>query len=122
MPSHRLLDDRLRTQGVAEVQIAQMQSWSDRLANLCMMTPEESRHYHSLDFEDWVATLTPDFLVRHHLPADLHLYDEFHFLTWISARRSLIAQRLQGIYHLAPSTADAAREDDDDLTPADEVI
>lgn len=123
MPSHRLLDDRLRTQGVSEVHISQMQSWSDRLANACLMSSDEARHYYSLDFEDWVATLTPDFLAQHFLPADLHLYDEYHFLDWIGARRKLIAQRLQNIYELdAPTAADATSEDDDDLALAHQAM
>lgn len=122
MPSHRLLDDRLRTQGVPDVQISQMQSWSDRLANLCLMSPDESRHYYSLDYEDWVATLTPEFLAQHYLPTDLHLYDEYHFLEWIDARRKIIAQRLQNIYQLdASSAVGGTYEDDDDLALADQA-
>lgn len=125
MPSHRLLDDRLRTQGVPEVQIPQLQSWVNRLGNACLMTADEARHYYAMDFEDWVATLTPDFLARHHLPDNLSLYDEYHFLQWIGVRRERIAQRLQGLFQFEaaatiPAHSSAAAEttqnpEDDDL-------
>lgn len=122
MPSHRLHNDRLHAQGILDAEIAQMQSWSDRLVNLCLMTGEESRHYHSLDFEDWVVTLSPDFVARHHLPADRDLYAECHFLTWIATRRDLIAQRMQVIYQIdAQASTDTGRKVND-LTLADLAI
>lgn len=100
MPSHRLLDERLRVQGVPDSEIPMLQSWAGRLANTCLMSAEEARQYYAVDYDDWVATRTPEFLARHHLPTDLNLYDEYSFLAWIKARRQLIATRLQGIYRI----------------------
>ena len=122
MPSHRLHHDRLHAQGVLDAEINQMQSESNCLINLCLMTSEESQHYHALDFEDWVATLTPDFVARHHLPADRDLYAECHFLTWIDARRDLIAQRLRAIYQIDSQAATDTYKKDDDLALADLAI
>lgn len=122
MPAHRLHNDRLHAQGILDVEIAKMQSWTDRLANLCLMTAEESRHYHSLDFEDWVATLTPDFVARHHLPADRDLYAECHFLTWIATRRDLIAQRMQALYQIDAQASAETDSTDNELTLAEQAI
>jgi hypothetical protein len=126
MPSHRLLDERLRVQGVPESQVPQLQSWAGRLANACLMTEDESKQYYAVDFEDWVRTRTPEFLARHHLPSDLNLYDEYTFLSWIGARRALIAERLQGIYKVkgateSPTLVNEMREEDDDLSIVDET-
>lgn len=127
MPSHRLLDERLRVQGVPDTQVPQLQSWAGRLANACLMTDEEAKQYYAVDYEDWVATRTPDFLARHHLPADLNLYDEYSFLSWIAARRVLISERLQGIYKVkgieeSPALIEGMPEEDDDLSAVIETV
>lgn len=120
LPSHRLLDERLRVQGVPDAQVPQLQSWAGRLANACLMTEEEAKQYYAVEIEDWVATRTPDFLARQLLPADLNLYDEYNFLSWIGARRMRIAERLQGIYKIKGVEESTvllknAPEEDDDL-------
>ena len=69
-----------------------------------------------------MATLSPDFVARHHLPADRDLYAECHFLTWIATRRDLIAQRMQVIYQIdAQASTDTGRKVND-LTLADLAI
>lgn len=99
MPSHRLLDDRLRVQGVQPEEIPVYQSWAHRLANQVILNDDEAREYYSMDLEDWVATRTPEFWKHHALPADPALYDEYCFLDLIQARKHLIAERLQQILH-----------------------
>lgn len=99
MPSHRLLDDRLRVQGVQPEEIAAYQSWAHRLANQIILSDEEAREYYSMDLEDWAATRTPEFWQHHTLPSDPALYDEYCFLDLVQARKQLLTQRLQLILH-----------------------
>lgn len=95
IPSNRLLDDRLRVQGVGPDDIRAYQSWSHRLANHVILNDDEAKAYYSMDLEDWVHTRSPDFLAAHHLPSDPALYEEFCFLDFIQARRALIKSRLR---------------------------
>lgn len=97
MPSHRLLDDRLRVQGVQPEEIPVYQSWAHRLANQVILSDEEAREYYSMDLEDWAASRPLYFWQQHTLPADPALYDEYCFLDLIQARKQLLAERLQRI-------------------------
>lgn len=94
IPSFRLLEDRLRLQGVQPEEIGVYQSWGARLANQMILTDDEARDYYSMDLEDWVATRTAEFWKKHCLPNDPALYEEFNFLEFVQARKRLIAQRL----------------------------
>jgi len=105
IPSHRLLDDRLRVQGVPAEQIASYQSWAHRLGNTIVLSDEEAREYYSMDLEDWARTRNAEFFATHHLPDDPALYDEFNFLEFIQARRALIRTYLQTVLLHAPAGA-----------------
>lgn len=94
IPSNRLLDDRLRVQGVALEEILVFQSWANRLANLMILSDEEAKQYYSMDLEQWVASRQPGFWARHCLPDDPTLYEEHRFLDFVQARKSLVAARL----------------------------
>jgi hypothetical protein len=97
IPSHLLLDDRLRVQGVLPEDIRAYQSWAPRLANQMILTDEEAKDYYSMDLEDWVNSRAPEFWLRHHLPSDPALYEEFSFLDFIQARRALIKTYLRTV-------------------------
>lgn len=110
VPSFRLLEDRLRVQGVQPEEIAVYQSWSMRLANHAILTDDEARDYYSVDFDDWVASRSPDFWAKHHLPSDPALYDEFNFLDFVGARKRLIGQRLGALLQEKEGDAPAVPE------------
>lgn len=93
--SHRLLDDRLRVQGLGPDDIRACQSWAHRLANYIILSDEEAREFFGMHIEDWVASRPKDFWARHALPDDPSLYDEYHFLDFVQARRRLLKDRLQ---------------------------
>lgn len=97
IPSHRLLDDRLRVQGVPAEEIAVYQSWAHRLANHVVLNDEEAREYYGSDLEDWAATRSPEFWRKHLLPDDPALYEEFSFLEFVQARKNLLRNRLQAL-------------------------
>jgi hypothetical protein len=97
MPSHRLLDDRLRVQGVQAEDISAYQSWAHRLANHVILDDDEARQYYSMELEDWVASRDAAFWRKHHLPDDPALYDEFYFLDFIQARKQLLKIYLQSV-------------------------
>lgn len=107
IPSHRLLDDRLRVQGVPAEEIPAYQSWAHRLANYVILSDVEAGEYYAMELEDWVATRTPAFWARHHLPADVSLYDEFNFLAFIDARKRLLAPVLQSLLSADPRAGGA---------------
>ncbi len=98
MPSYRLLDERLKAVGLDDVEITVVKSWEGRLANYVLMSTEEAREYYQMDFEDWVATRTVDDFAYHLLPNNPNLYNELYFSDFITARRSLIAERLYNIF------------------------
>ncbi len=93
--SHRLLDDRLRVQGLGPDDIRACQSWAHRLANHIILSDEEAREFFGMHIEDWVASRPKDFWARHALPDDPSLYDEYRFLDFVQARRRLLKDRLQ---------------------------
>ena len=95
IPSHRLLDDRLRVQGVSPEEIGAYQSWAHRLVNHIVLDDEQAREYYGMDLDDWVRTRPADFFALHHLPDDPALYEEFNFLDFVHARRQLIKMRMQ---------------------------
>lgn len=97
IPSSRLLDDRLRVQGVAAEDIRVYQSWAHRLGNYIILDDAAAREYYSMDLEDWVKTRSPDFWKQHHLPDDTGLYDEYRFLEFIQARKRHIGAFLQTV-------------------------
>lgn len=97
IPSHRLLDDRLRVQGVQAEEIRAYQSWAHRLANHVVLSDDEAREYYSMELEDWVTSRNADFWHKHHLPDDPALYDEFNFLDFIQARKQLVKVYLQSV-------------------------
>jgi len=105
IPAQRLLDDRLRVQGVQPEDIPAYQSWAGRLGNHVLFSDEEAREYYSMDLDDWVATRTPDFWKRHHLPDDPALYDEFCFLDFVQARKRLVREWLQKVLRDDPAPA-----------------
>lgn len=111
IPSHRLLDDRLRVQGVEPEEIRVYQSWAGRLANQIILSDDEAREYYSMDLEDWVSTRSKAFFAQHYLPSDPALYDEYCFLDFIQARKHLLTQRLQSILQndLGPTPAAQSR-------------
>lgn len=102
IPSHRLLDDRLRVQGVQPEEIRVYQSWAGRLANQMILSDDEAREYYSMDLEDWVATRSAALFAHHHLPSDPALYDEFCFLDFIQARKQLLSRRLERVLENDP--------------------
>lgn len=110
IPSNRLLDDRLRVQGVPTDEIPAYQSWSNRLVNQMLLTDDEAREYYEADLSDWVATRTPEFWRRHHLPDDPTLYDEFCFLEFVQARKRLILQYLEQVLLDVPESQRAAND------------
>lgn len=93
--SHRLLDDRLRVQGLGPDDVRACQSWAHRLANHIVLSDEEAREFYGMHIEDWVASRPADFWAHHALPEDPALYDEFRFLDFVQARRGLLRERLQ---------------------------
>jgi hypothetical protein len=97
IPSHRLLDDRLRVQGVAPEDIRAYQSWAHRLANYIVLDDADAREYYSMDLDDWVLSRPPGFFVHHYLPDDPVLYEEFNFVDFVQSRRNLIKVHLQDI-------------------------
>ena len=97
VPSHLLLDDRLRVQGVPNEEIGVYQSWAGRIANQMILSDEEAKAYYSMDLEEWALSRQPEFWVRHHLPSDPALYEEFAFLEFITARKQLLALHLERV-------------------------
>lgn len=97
VPTHLLLDDRLRVQGVLSEEIGVYQSWAGRMANQVILTDDEAKEYYSMDLEDWVLSRKPDFWARHQLPSDPALYEEFAFLEFIQVRKQLLALRLERV-------------------------
>lgn len=96
--SDRLLDDRLRVQGLGPDEIRACQAWAHRLANHIVLSDEEKGDFYATThIEDWVATRTKEFWARHALPDDPSLYDEYNFLDFVQARRALVKQRLQQV-------------------------
>lgn len=110
IPSHRLLDDRLRVQGVPPNEVAAYQSWAGRLVNHVLLEEDEARDYYSADLEDWVASRPAGFWQRHHLPGDPAMYEEFNFLDFVKARKLLIGRYLAGVLLDNPASASAANE------------
>lgn len=104
IPSHRLLDDRLRVQGVPPDSIRAYQSWAHRLANYMVLNDDAARDYYSMDLEDWVSTRSPEFWDQQYLPSDPSLYDEYNFLDFVLARKSAIEAYLKNVLvdHIAP--------------------
>lgn len=90
IPSHLLLDDRLRVQGVGPEEIRTYQSWAHRLANYIVLSDDEAREYYNMDLEDWVKSRTPQFFATHHLPNDPALYEEYNFLDFVLARKKAL--------------------------------
>lgn len=123
IPSHRLLDDRLRVQGVSPEEIGVYQSWTHRIANHIVLNDEQAREYYGMELDEWVRTRSADFLALHHLPGDPALYEEFNFLDFVQARRNLIKSRLQTLLsdEVAPTVETLPRDDVNgtrsDLTP-----
>lgn len=103
IPSHRLLDDRLRVQGVPAEEIPALQSWAHRMANQMILSDEEASKYYTMDLEDWVASRPAEFWRQHHLPDNPSLYEEFNFLGFIQARKQLLGT------HLAQVLADGGK-------------
>lgn len=108
IPTHLLLDDRLRVQGVPNEEIGVYQSWAGRLANQMILTDEEAKAYYSMDLEAWARSRTPEFWARHHLPSDPALYEEFAFLEFITARKQLLASHLERVLLDVPDTPSEA--------------
>ena len=123
IPSHRLLDDRLRLQGVSPEDIRVYQSWAHRLANHVVLDDEAAREYYSMDLDDWVKTRTSDFWQQHHLPEDPALYDEYNFLDFIQARKQLLKKRLQSVLidSLPASLADSSADNSADALAEPEI-
>lgn len=119
VPSHLLLDDRLRVQGVPNEEIGIYQSWAGRLANQMILSDEEAKAYYSMDLEAWARSRTPEFWARHHLPSDPALYEEFAFLEFITARKQLLALHLERVLLDIP---DALPQQPASLSPTDQVI
>ena len=97
IPSHLLLDDRLRVQGVGSEEIRTYQSWAHRLANYIVLSDDEAREYFSMDLEVWIRSRSLEFLVKHHLPNDPALYEEYNFLDFVLARKQAIKKYLGSV-------------------------
>ena len=97
IPSHLLLDDRLRVQGVGSEEIRSYQSWAHRLGNYIVLSDDEAREYFSMDLEDWAKTRSQEFFAAHHLPSNPTLYEEYNFLDFILARKLAIKKCLGSI-------------------------
>lgn len=95
--SHRLLDDRLRVQGMSNEDIRVCQSWAHRLANYIVLGDDDAREFFGMHIDDWVTSRPQGFWARHALPEDPTLYDECHFLEFVQARRRLLRDRLQTV-------------------------
>ena len=108
IPSHRLLDDRLRVQGVQPEEIRVYQSWAGRLANQAILSDDEAREYYRMDLEDWVASRNVTFFAHHHLPSDPAVYDEFRFLDFIQARKQLLTRCLKRVLENDPHHSEQA--------------
>lgn len=119
VPSHLLLDDRLRVQGVPNEEIGVYQSWAGRIANQMILSDEEAKAYYSMDLEAWASSRTSEFWARHHLPSDPALYEEFAFLEFITARKQLLALHLERVLL---DTPDALPQELAPLNPTDQVI
>jgi hypothetical protein len=118
IPSNRLLDDRLRVQGVAAEEIRVYQSWAHRLANYIILDDEAAREYYSMDLEDWVKTRSPDFWRQHHLPDDTGLYDEYRFLEFVQARKRCIGSFLQTVLTVDPLASAQERKNEEKVDRA----
>ncbi len=119
MPSHLLLDDRLRVQGVPNEEIGVYQSWAGRLANQMILSDEEAKAYYSMDLEAWARSRAPEFWARHHLPSDPALYEEFAFLEFITARKQLLARYLERVLL---DTPDAPSQPPAQASPTDQQL
>ena len=98
IPSHRLDEDRLLSVGVPVGEVPTFRSWGARIANCVLLTQDEAREYHQLDFEDWVTSRSDAWLAEHLLPSNFGLYHERSFLDFIKARTDLIGARLTSMF------------------------
>lgn len=117
--SNRLLDDRLRVQGLGADEIRACQSWAHRLANHIILSDAEAREFYGMHIDDWVATRPQGFWARHALPDDPSLYEEQRFLDFVQARRRVLKERLQQVLRNGVPTSD--RDDAVDDSPQEEL-
>ncbi|MCP4618889.1 MAG: DUF262 domain-containing protein [Bradyrhizobium sp.] len=93
----RSLADRklLMGQNIPEARIQEILESVNRLGNLQLLLARENLEKNNIPFTHWIQTRDLDFLERHLIPNDPHLWDVTALPEFVAAREKLIRQRLQ---------------------------
>jgi hypothetical protein len=89
------MPEELRRAGLADPLHPSLQQHADRLGLAVALTESETTHYYQLPFDQWVQTLTPEQVERHHLPPDIVGFSVSNLPELIQGRRQLIADHLK---------------------------
>lgn len=88
------MPEELRRAGLPDALHPSLQQHSNKLGIALALTEEEADHYYELPFQQWVQTLRPDQIERHHLPPDIVQFGIENLPELIQKRRQLIARHL----------------------------
>jgi hypothetical protein len=93
----RSLADRkaLMTKNLAEPLIKRIQDCANRLGNLQLLLGRENLEKSNIPFAQWIQTRDSDFLERHLIPPEPHLWEVEALPEFVKAREQLIRQRLR---------------------------
>jgi uncharacterized protein with ParB-like and HNH nuclease domain len=70
----------------------------NKVGNLQLLISEENNEKRAKPFEQWITTRDADFKFRHLIPEDPELYKFENFEKFITARESLIAEKLKKLF------------------------
>ena len=102
-PKSRFTDKRLADAGIPETRWKRYQALVDTLPNLQLLSPRENQSKSDQDFEEWLASRDDSFLQRHLIPTDRGLLKMERFPEFLSARETLIRDRFDSLFDIAPT-------------------
>ena len=91
------LPEELRRAGLPENIHQHLQEHANKLGLAIALTEEEEADYYAMPFNQWVQTLTPEQIKRHHLPQDVHHFSVANLPELIKERRSKVTSYLRGV-------------------------
>lgn len=90
------MPEELRRAGIPDALHPSLQQHANKLGIALALSEEEASQYYQLPFEQWVQTLSPDQIERHHLPPNIVQAGIGDLPEIIHLRRQRIARHLNG--------------------------
>lgn len=77
-----------------------MKEYRDDFANLVLIISDENSAKQNRPLDKWLATRSPEFLLRHFIPQDQSLWHIERFEDFLIERRKLLRARMQQVFSL----------------------